>query len=1042
MLDLLFLGGRPTWQMPELSGLNRLPARATLPAYPDLESALAEDSSWGGRKQCLDGDWDFLLFDKPEAIPKAAVQPDWEPPTAPEPIQVPGNWTLQSDRDRPHYTNIQMPFAGPPPEVPAANPTGWHRRRFHVPAQWSDKRVVVQFGGAESVLYVWCNGQPVGLSKDSRLPAEFDISAHILPGQENTLVAIVARWSDASYLEDQDHWWMAGLHRSVCVYATEPDYLRDCFLQPVLDADLTGGTLKFIGQLGSPAEATEGWSFELDLRGPEGEPVWKQPKRVPIHAKSERQNKALHGVETFSLKKVHPWSSEAPNRYLALVSLENPEGTVVEVTRVQIGFKRLEIRKRELRINGQPVIMRGVNRHDHDERTGKTVSRERMLEDIRLLKQFNFNAVRTAHYPNDPVWYDLCDAYGIYLIDEANVETHAHWQTLAHEPRYATAFFERAQRMVERDKNHPSVFAWSLGNESGYGPHHDAMAGWIRHYDPTRMLHYEGAVSLWTQQGLDGGQLASDLVCPMYPHPEYVIDYAKNRSNERPMILCEYSHAMGNSNGNLADYWDAFYKYRGLQGGFIWDWVDQGLLKTDEAGQTFWAYGGDFGDEPNDRNFCINGLVWPDRTPHPALYEAKHLMQPVSVSLKSLRERTVRVENRHDFTDLSIYRAVWKLTVDGEVKTEGTLPALKTAPGEREVVELPFKAPSLQPGQEAHLSVHFLLKDATPWAEAGHEVAWDQFALPIKTPHLKPSQPEGDAATLKESDAKVSLHAGEIVVVFDRQSGLMTEFRAGDRRLLQQGPQLQVWRAATDNDGIRGWSGQEQKPLGRWLAAGLNQLELRLQSFQTKTTKAGHPEICVTHVGECLAAKRGFEHQHTYRLQPDGSLEVSNRFKIAAAVADPPRLGVSLIAPAGLTQFTWLGRGPHENYWDRQRGAWIGRHCSSVAAQYVPYILPQEHGNHTDVRWLELRDSTHPAGLRIATRKTPFEVGVSHFTPEDLFAARHTHELAPRETVHISLDVHQRGLGTGSCGNDTLQAYRLKAGKYALDFTICALDFT
>ncbi len=1042
MLEMLQMGPVRTWQHPEISELGRLPARASLASFPTRKAALADTSDWGGQRVSLDGAWQFQLYDRPEAVPPEAVQPEAAPGLTTGTIQVPGNWTLQS-ADPPHYTNIQMPFEAEPPNVPEANPTGLYRRTFDLPEAWQGQRVVLHFGGAESVLYVWVNGQAVGLSKDSRLPAEFDITPFAETGKTNTIAAVVVRWSDASYLEDQDHWWMAGLNRSVFVYATPPTYLRDCFLQPVLDADLRGGTLHFKGLLGADEAPADGWRFRLELTDPAGEPVWEEPQWISITLKPVQRQQRLRAQATFNIAQVKAWSSEHPHLYHARVSLEDPAGSTVEVTRLRIGFKRLELRKRELLINGRPVILRGVNRHDHDERLGKTIPRERMLEDIRLLKQHNFNAVRTAHYPNEPQWYDLCDEYGIYLIDEANVETHAHWQTLAHEPRFASAFFLRAQRMVERDKNHASIFAWSLGNESGYGPHHDAMAGWIRQYDPTRILHYEGAISEWAGAGFHEGHACTDLVCPMYTTPQRIVDYARDRRGTRPLVLCEYSHAMGNSNGNLAEYWDAFYRHRGLQGGFIWDWVDQGLVKTDANAREYWAYGGDFGDEPNDANFCINGLVWPDRTPHPAMLEAKHLMQPVAVSLKSLRERTVTLHNRQDFSDLSALRGRWQLLVDGEPVQSGEFEPPDTAPGQKSVLSLDFPVPeNLTARNVCHLNVDFALVVDTPWAPAGHLVASDQLALPFKvraaravsTAAPAPASADG-AVEVSEEGAGLRLTAGETAVVFDRENGCLQALRVGERTLLQAGPQLQVWRAATDNDGIRGWSGQGGKPLGRWLEAGLDAIERPVQSFRHKPRKDSCVDVTISQYGACKAGSKAFEHRHEYLLRPDGVLEVRNRFRVTSAVADPARVGVRMTAAPALEQFAWLGRGPHENYWDRKRGARVGRYTSTVTDQYVPYILPQEHGNRCDLRWLELRDAAGK-GLRVETLNGPFEANVSHFTADDLFACRHTHELTPRKEVYVSLDVHQRGLGTGSCGNDTLEPYRLKAGRYSLDFVI------
>jgi beta-galactosidase len=1036
MLELLTPGGRKSWEMPECSGINRLPARATLPVYADAASAREGAGAPARCEIALDGQWAFRLFTRPEDVPAEAVGLDWPEESRCEPIAVPGNWTVQG-YDRPHYTNIPMPFPDEPPGVPSGdNPTGLYRRAFKIPAKWRGRRMVLHFGGAESVLYVWVNGHAVGMSKDSRLPAEFDVTDWVRPGAENVVACVVVRWSDASFLEDQDHWWMAGLHRSVFLYATGPVYIRDFFARPVLNADLTSGTFSFTARLGLLGAYKPGWRFRVELYSPTGRAALRKPLEAEVVERSRGALARLIATGETTLRKVAPWSSEQPNRYLAVVTLLDAKGNEVEATRVHCGFKRVEIRNRELLINGRAVLIRGVNRHDHDDRHGKTVSRERMLEDIRLLKQFNFNAVRTAHYPNDPLWYALCDEYGIYILDEANIETHAFWTTLCQDPRYAGAFLERGIRMVERDKNHPCIFGWSLGNESGYGPNHDAMAGWIRHYDPTRIIHYEGAISGAGGNSWHDNHGASDLVCPMYAPPEAIIAYARDKQATRPLILCEYSHAMGNSNGNLAEYWDAFEAHHGLQGGFIWDWVDQGLRKVDEKGREYWAYGGDFGDQPNDRNFCINGLVWPDRRPHPAMYEFKKLAQPVAVAAERLAEGRLRVTNKQDFTDLGWLKGSWELTVDGRRVAGGRLARLRTAPGASEVIELPLEKPRLEAGQQCHLTLTFVTARETPWAPAGHPVAWEQFALPWKAPAKgrTASEPSKLALFVNETGEGVRINGERFALFFDGRAGCLRDYRVDETLLLRGGPVLNLWRGPTDNDGIKGWSGQENKALGRWLRSGLDALACHLEDFLLEHRRDG------TVVVKCVHRACGREgtgvarHEHTYTLLPHGLIRVENTFTLDEAIADAPRVGVMVEAAPALERLSWFGRGPHESYWDRKRGAPVGLYESTVKEQYVPYIVPQEHGNKTDVRWLAL-NSEAGLGVRFSLAREA-EANVSHFTPHDLYRAAHTNELVPRAEIHICLDVHQRGLGTGSCGNDTLEPYRLAAGTYRLDFEI------
>jgi beta-galactosidase len=708
----------------------------------------------------------------------------------------------------------------------------------------------------------------------------------------------------------------------------------------------------------------------------------------------------------------------------------------VEATRIRTGFRRIEVRDNELLINGRAVMIKGVNRHEHDDITGKTISRESMIRDIRLMKQHNFNAVRTSHYPNDPLWYELCDEYGIYLIDEADVESHAFSTSICRDARYASAFLERGLRMVERDKNHPSVILWSLGNESGYGPNHDAMAGWIRSYDPSRPLHYEGATwGSMEDRSKSFGIDVTDIVCPMYASIAHIVSWAtdaKRADKRRPLILCEYSHAMGNSNGSLCDYWDAFEKYRGLQGGFIWEWVDHGIKKRDAQGREYWAYGGDFGDEPNDLNFVCDGLVSPDRTPHPAMQECKKLQQPLGLRLEG-GNRLV-ITNKQDFTALAWLRGAWELAIDGVVASKGKLPALVTAPGKSQTVSLPVKKPALQPGQECFLTVRFFAAKATPWCDAGHEVAWEQF--PVAHIPAKPRKPPRGGLDFAVEAGGIVVRGDGFEVKASKEKSALTSIRWHGEELLLRGPALNVWRGPTDNDGIKGWTGQEQKPLGRWLAAGLHQITLQAGGCAARRTREG---VVITIQTRGVARGGSIEHRHVYTVFADGEIHVANTFKCARSLPDLPRLGVTFALQPGFEWLRWFGRGPHESYSDRKRAAAVGLYSGTVTEQYVPYILPQEHGNKTDVRWM-LLENPGKCGVTFSAVDRLLECSASHFTADDLFKARHSVELAPRTETIINLDYAQRGLGTASCGPDTLEQYRIPASTCRFNYRIRPSD--
>jgi beta-galactosidase len=1047
MLDLFKIGGAKSWMAPELIHVNRLPARATAFPFPTEKLARTgtrEESSW---YLPLNGEWDFNLVPRPEDVEPdfikrsfpIAERADWRP------ITVPGNWTLQDTFDRPHYTNVQMPFPDEPPRVPEKNPTGCYRRGVEIPASWRGRRVVLHFGGAESVLYVYVNGRAVGLSKDSRLPAEFDITPFVEFGDENLIAAAVIKWSDATFLEDQDQWWMGGLHREVFLYSTAPVHLADLFAVGGLENEYRDGRLKLTVRVGLPAQPEPGWKIEARLFDPAGKAVFAKPLRadVPVGAPTSWPRLQVEFDEP--VRKVKAWSAEEPHLYRVVVTLKDARGQVVESTAVRVGFRTIEMRDRMLLINGRRVLIKGVNRHDHHDTTGKALDRETLRLDAVTMKRFNFNAVRTSHYPNDPCWLDLCDELGLYVIDEANLETHGFYHQVSLDRRYAAAMLERAIRMVERDKNHASIILWSLGNESAASPSHEAMAAWIRRYDPSRGLHCEPGI--WTQfvdrqpweKLYDGGYSVTDVVCPMYPEIETIVKWATDKSHpdrRRPLIMCEYSHAMGNSNGSLADYWDAFEKYPGLQGGFIWEWIDHGLKQTTPDGRAYWAYGGDFGDTPNDLNFVCDGVVWPDRTPHPALFEFQHLAQPVKALAYDQKRGALELKNRQDFRTAAWIRATWELKVGGRVVAKGRLPALQAAPHECERIALKLPRLRLALGEEAFLNLRFTAAAKTAWCEAGHALGWDQLAVPFAVRKVvTPKQAVANSAA--PLDVETTHHGWQIAnnalsLSVSSETGLIDALRWRGRELLAAGPRLNVWRAPTDNDGIKGGN-DPWRTLARWRTQGLDRLTLTAIATHVKAGRDGSAKIITEHIGACAASARVVRHQLTVTVRPDGAMLFENVFTVDPAVVDLPRLGLVLQLVPGFEHLRWYGRGPWENYGDRKRGALVDLHTSTVTAQYVPYILPQEHGNHTDVRWLALDDGS--TGLRV-TARGPLEFTASHFTADDLYAAKHTIDLAPRAETILSLDLRQRGLGTQSCGPDTLPRYRIAAGRHRFAFEL------
>jgi beta-galactosidase len=990
------------WATPELTAVRRLPMHS-VPHANRLD---------------LDGTWRFQLVFAPDADPDS----DWRE------AAVPGLWTRQGFDDLPQYTNVQMPFAGLPPDVPDHNPTGVYERDFELPLAWTGRRIVLHVGAAESVLIATVNGQDIGMSKDSHLAAEFDVTDAVRPGR-NTIRLRVIKWSDATFVEDQDQWWHGGITRSVHLYATGPVFIADIKAIAGLADDLRTGTLDLRVEIGrARVEPEPGWRVEARLAGVEealaAEPArWRLPGWPLAGPERELLDRHILGgplnpaeqAEDWPLLEgmlepprdgsvawhvevpgVSAWSAEEPVLHRLTVALRRPDGDVAEQVELNIGFRRVEIRGLDLLVNGARVLLRGVNRHDFDQHTGRVVSADSMRADLVQMKQFNFNAVRTSHYPNDPAFLDLTDELGLYVIDEADIESHAFQSTLCDDSRYLNQWVSRVSRMVERDKNHPSVIAWSLGNESGHGANHDAAAAWVRRYDSSRPIHYEGAIRFdWTSD-----QVVSDLTCPMYPSIASIVAHARSGAQRHPLIMCEYSHAMGNSNGTLAEYWDAIESTPGLQGGFIWEWWDHGLVQQLPNDRQRWAYGGDFGDSPNDGNFCTDGLVWPDRRPKPALWEHRALAAPVvaEADANTPAAGQVVVRNRQHFTDLAWLRAAWRLEVDGEPVAEGPFELPDLAPGDAGTVALPAADwPGQEEGTERWLTIRFLTRTATAWAPADFEVGWAH--LPLDTGAVNRVGRESFAAD---------------PVAVDGDGDVLHES-------LAVSPRLSLWRAPTDNDRIGGMG-------AKWQACGVADLARTLVSVEH--------EGATTIVRSEYRTGAGIVVRHEQRLRAlsGGGIFVEETAIVPDELDDLARVGTVLEAAAGLDRLEWFGRGPHETYPDRKRAGRVGRWRSSVADQYVPYVMPQENGGHADVRWLELQGDDD-RGFRI-TLDQPRQVSVTPFRAAELAAATHDVELTPGDRAIIHLDAAHRGLGTASCGPDTLPEYLVATGEHRWSWSI------
>lgn len=1027
--------------------MARLPMRSTLYPFSDDAVAATLDRSASPWFHSLDGDdWDFHLHARPDDVTPDDVGSD-DPGGTWQPIRVPSCWTMDPGVDDwPHYTNVRMPFALEPPLVPDANPTGVHRKRFKLPRGWKPRRTVLHVAGAESCLYVFCNGEAVGMGKDSRLSQEFDLTPYLRAGV-NTLALVVVRWSDGSWLEDQDHWWHAGLHREVFLYSTAATHIADVHVSAELNEDLSTGALSAEVTVGLEG-AEPGWRVEATVLDPSGRAVNSQPLSadVPVFRRGSPMEETISAylyegpVARFgeTIDDVTPWSSERPVRYTVVVSLVDPSGDLVEATAVRVGFRRVEIVDRELLLNGYPVFIRGVNRHDHDPDTGKTISVASMRHDVEVMKRHNINAVRTAHYPNDPRFLDLCDELGLWVIDEANVETHARLASLCDDTRFSGAILDRIRRMVARDRNHPSIFAFSLGNESGYGAVHDAAAAWIRSTDPTRLVHYEGAchpVFAGTDDPGDAGP-ATDLICPMYPSIEALTNWAARTAEtdeQRPLIMCEYSHAMGNSNGSLADYWAVIETTSGLQGGFIWDWTDQGIRAvsagTDDGdGVEYWAYGGHFGDEPNDATFCCNGLTWPDRTPKPALFEYADLGSPLRFRPSDLKRGRVVVVNLQDWRDVSWLGGEFDVRVDGEVVASGSFELPELPGGFESTVELDLPVVEVPSGAEAHVDLRSVVSEAQPWAPVGHRVAWQQYDLP-ESKRSRPTK-KGRAAGNNEVVLDTpTATVGEVTVRWDDECAAIVGITRGGRELLASPIQASLWRAPTENDGRRIDDGPGVNVLQGWLALGLDQIEQHAVSVRTRRQSDGSVQVTLRRRLVLPGSGDTVDHRQQVRVRPDGVVAIDEELSLPETLDDLPRIGSRFEVIGELDALEWYGRGPRETYVDRETAEQLGRWASSVSDQYVPYILPQEHGNHTDTRWFRLTDPDGEGLLISATnRLDPFGFTARFHHDSDLYAATTTADLRPSETVEVHVDVLQRGVGTGACGPDTLPPYQVTGG--------------
>jgi len=997
-----FSGDLTEIEDPGIFRLNKEPAHATLLPYADAETALSDRREASPYFLSLNGDWKFNWVTGADNRPKDFYRPEYNDGGW-KTIPVPGQWEMHG-YGIPIYTNIVYPFdVSRPPLVPRAqNSVGSYRTVFEVPASWKDRPVFIRFDGVQSALYLWINGRFVGYSEDSMTPAEFNLTPFLKKGK-NLLAAQVFRYSDASYLEDQDMWRFSGIFRDVFLFSTPKVHLADFFVRCDLDGRYRDADLLITAKVANLSEKkTKSVTLEVSLLDSTQRPVGIAPLLRRTVGGLAPNAETILDMKTV-ISNPEKWSAETPYLYQVLFVLKDGDGRIIEAEQCRFGFRKVEIREGRFLVNGQPVLFKGVNRHEHDPDRGKAVTIERMVQDLLILKQFNLNAVRTCHYPDNPAWYDLCDLYGIYLIDETNLETHGLRETIpASDLRWTGACVDRINNMVQRDKNHPSVVIWSLGNEAGSGENFRAMAAHAKRADPTRPIHYEGYNEV------------ADVNSVMYPTVAWLEDYAKN-NRDKPLVMCEYGHAMGNSVGNLREYWDVIEKYPNLFGGCIWEWVDQGLTKTDSKGRKYWAYGGDFGDTPNDGIFAIKGLVFADRKLYPKIWEVKKVYQNVAIEPADLKNGRVRIRNKFVFTNLNAFDAVWTLSEDGKIVQSGTLPPMDLAPRRSQTVTIPFKPFDPTPGSETWLRVGFTLKQNCPWAAKGHEIAWEKLKVPFD---LRP-KPTADFSSLPplqyvRSMDMVAVSGRDFTVRFNGSTGTLDGYTVKGKTLIKPGggPVLQVFRAPLDND---------TQVRNAWLESGFDRPMPKVMEFSVRSIDPKAVQVDVR--TEVRAAAGCFDHRASFIVLADGSVFVKNTIELFDIQSPPPRIGVTLALKGGLENVRWYGRGPEENYPDRKTGSAVGAYSSFVDSLYVPYVRPQDNGARQDVRWVSLTGS-EGFGLMVLN-PVPLAFTALHYTAEDLFKARHTHELARRDDVFLTLDAAERGVGNASCGPDVLPQYEI-----------------
>lgn len=1000
-----------TWENHQIDGINRMPARAHFLTFPSKEKALLNNNRYTHAFKNLNGVWKFMFLDAPEYSPEGFFNSDFDV-TKMDDITVPGNWQLQG-YGKMHYSDLWYNFPINPPYVPTENPTGIYKRTFFVEESYRDKKIIIRFCGVDSAYHLWINGKEVGYSKVARNESEFDITDFIRVGEENDVTVRVYQWSDGTYLEDQDMWWESGIFRDVELIGVPKDGINDYKVIADLDDEYKNGIFKVEAFLRTTKEVNV--TFELVDAG---------ENTVFTKTVVAKEGKAC--IDEV-IADVNHWTAETPYLYKLFMTVED-DGQIVEVIPQNVGFRNIRLNGETFLVNGVAIKFKGVNRHDYSPQNGRVVSREEIEKDIILMKQFNINAIRTSHYPNSYYLYDLCDEYGMYLIAETDLECHGFeltgdYKWITDDPSWELAYVSRMTRMIERDKNHPAIIFWSLGNESAFGCNFRKMTDVAHEMDPTRLVHYEG----------DFDVESADVYSTMYtwienPKKPYLMKDIIEKS-KKPHIHCEYCHAMGNGPGNLKDYQDLVYAHDKLQGGFVWEWFDHGIESFTESGEKYYRYGGDFGDDPSNKDFCIDGLIMPDRTPSPGLYEYKKVIEPITTTAVDIQKGIINLLSRYDFANLDRFNLVYKVMEDDVILQTGFMAVPSIEARANKDITLPYDLSviKVKPGAHYYVNISYQLREDTSYASSGHELATAQFELPLYKEGIM-VRPEGILNVEKEHTT-LHVKGANFSLDFNLVNGNLMNIVRDGMQVLSKGPRLTLWRAPISND---------MEIIDKLKKVYFLHLEHEVVMNIDYHMEGNILKVEVDTINSTTNSAWHFKTKYVYTVCPSGDILIdvegtpSGRVDLAPDML--PRIGVSMHLDKSMEHVRYFGMGPGENYADSKEAAQMGLYANTVDGLFTNYVIPQENGNHMGCKWVSM---TNDRGMGLlASTEGDFNFSASWYEDKDLDDAKHTCDLVKRDYIVFNVDYKQNALGTNSCGQWQLDKYRAKFEDFKLSFRL------